>query len=212
MGRGRRDAAAVGRIVAVRGNATLATWRRGSACNLVNGTDGTVFPPFLRGTAALPIYTSASCRSLYLRHRADDNLGGVPLMRFVIDADMLASGRDYPPNRCFCVVPPTEPVDPEDEVSYQSFGATRALAYMLQSALRLCSQEESQRANKPTIEEQELAACLPQGAMDLSPCSGRDCWSGCKLQFQACLGDSPQINNSSARFSCYLNVPTLLPG
>ncbi|KAK3926937.1 Sensory neuron membrane protein 2, partial [Frankliniella fusca] len=99
VSRGEVDPGSVGRITAVRGNATLSNWRPGSPCNLINGTDGTVFPPFLQNTTVLPIYTAASCRSLYLLYRGGTTLGGVPLRRYAIDTNMLASGRDYPPNR-----------------------------------------------------------------------------------------------------------------
>lgn len=60
--RGQDDAKAVGVITAVAGNATLGAWRQGTPCNLINGTDGTIFAPFQRDTTVLPIYTSGSCR------------------------------------------------------------------------------------------------------------------------------------------------------
>ena len=42
----------------------------------------------------------------------------VAALRFAIDETMLASGRDYPANRCFCVVPPEPDQGPDvDEVT-----------------------------------------------------------------------------------------------
>ncbi|KAE8737287.1 hypothetical protein FOCC_FOCC017252, partial [Frankliniella occidentalis] len=149
VSRGEVDPRSVGKITAVRGNATLSNWRPGSPCNLVNGTDGTVFGPFLHDVTVLPIYTAASCRSLYLLYQNDTQLGGVQLRRYVIDANMLASGRDYPPNRCFCVIPPQEQTDGDDEDS-----------------------RRRRRSPKMSDEEKELQSCLPNGAMDLAPCSG----------------------------------------
>ncbi|XP_034249405.1 sensory neuron membrane protein 2-like [Thrips palmi] len=150
--RGQDDARAVGVITAVAGNATLATWRQGTPCNLINGTDGTLFGPFQRGATVLPIYTSASCRSLYLHYKEDTDLNGVPVMRFAIDTDMLASGLEYAPNRCFCVIAPEEDqqADPDEE----------------EAARR------RRRAAGMTVEEKEAKSCLPNGTMSLAPCSG----------------------------------------
>lgn len=53
------------------------------------------------------------CRSVNLHYKNDTDLNGVQVMRFVIGADMLASGVENEANRCFCVVPPEE--DQQDD-------------------------------------------------------------------------------------------------
>ncbi|KAK3908954.1 Sensory neuron membrane protein 2 [Frankliniella fusca] len=112
VNRGQRNPAALGRIVRF-GNSSLHTaWRQNTHCNMINGTDTTIFHPFIRPPEKLPVFVSGSCRSMYVTFEYPMHAHGVRGLHYVADPKMLASGRTYKPNRCFC---PPAPQDKEKD-------------------------------------------------------------------------------------------------
>lgn len=125
----------------------------------------------------------------------------MPAMRFTIDENFLASGREYEANRCFCVIPP-EPDQQSDVDEVEHFNVwhdttecrrharpcitpavciTQFHVYLPEicQSVALCWQEDQAAASKRkrrdaamSVEEKELQSCLPKGAMDISKCSG----------------------------------------
>jgi hypothetical protein len=43
---------------------------------------------------------------MYVTYQYPTQVHGINGLHYVADPNMLASGRDYPPNRCFCPTPP----------------------------------------------------------------------------------------------------------
>jgi len=51
-------------------------WRVGSPCAMINGTDGSIFPPFVEKSRRLDIFVTDLCRSLYLLYDSEvEHLG-----------------------------------------------------------------------------------------------------------------------------------------
>ncbi|NXG13931.1 SCRB1 protein, partial [Grallaria varia] len=74
---------------------------RSSACNMINGTSGQMWPPFMSPTS-LEFYSPDACRSMTLVYEQSRKFKGVPTYRFVAPKTLFANGTDYPPNEGFC--------------------------------------------------------------------------------------------------------------
>ncbi|NXW40399.1 SCRB1 protein, partial [Nyctiprogne leucopyga] len=74
---------------------------RSKECNMINGTSGEMWPPFMSPTS-LEFYSPDACRSLTLVYEQSGKFKGVPTYRFVAPKTLFANGTDYPPNEGFC--------------------------------------------------------------------------------------------------------------
>ncbi|NWW87843.1 SCRB1 protein, partial [Rhynochetos jubatus] len=74
---------------------------RSNECNMINGTSGEMWPPFMPPTS-LEFYSPDACRSLTLVYEKSGRFKGVPTYRFVAPKTLFANGTDYPPNKGFC--------------------------------------------------------------------------------------------------------------
>uniref|UniRef100_A0A8B9FZ51 Scavenger receptor class B member 1 n=1 Tax=Amazona collaria TaxID=241587 RepID=A0A8B9FZ51_9PSIT len=74
---------------------------RSHGCNMINGTAGEMWPPFMSPTS-LDFYSPDACRSMRLVYEQSGKFQGVPTYRFVAPKTLFANGTDYPPNEGFC--------------------------------------------------------------------------------------------------------------
>ncbi|XP_069727455.1 scavenger receptor class B member 1 isoform X2 [Phaenicophaeus curvirostris] len=74
---------------------------RSNECNMINGTAGEMWPPFMSPTS-LEFYSPDACRSMTLVYEKSGKFEGVPTYRFVAPKTLFANGTDYPPNEGFC--------------------------------------------------------------------------------------------------------------
>nr|XP_030141254.3 scavenger receptor class B member 1 isoform X1 [Taeniopygia guttata]XP_041575336.1 scavenger receptor class B member 1 isoform X1 [Taeniopygia guttata] len=79
----------------------MVNYWRSNQCNMINGTAGEMWPPFLSPTF-LDFYSPDACRSLRLVYEQSGEFKGVPTYRFVAPKTLFANGTDYPPNEGFC--------------------------------------------------------------------------------------------------------------
>ncbi|NXG78602.1 CD36 protein, partial [Baryphthengus martii] len=71
-------------------------------CDLVNGTDGASFPPFVKKNQILRFFSSDICRSIYGVFHRKRNVKGIPLYRFIVPREAFASPVEVEDNYCFC--------------------------------------------------------------------------------------------------------------
>ncbi|NXN93185.1 CD36 protein, partial [Rhinopomastus cyanomelas] len=71
-------------------------------CDLVNGTDGASFPPFVKKDQILRFFSSDICRSIYGVFQSKQNVKGIPLYRFAVPREAFASPVEVGDNYCFC--------------------------------------------------------------------------------------------------------------
>uniref|UniRef100_A0A452HTD8 Scavenger receptor class B member 1 n=1 Tax=Gopherus agassizii TaxID=38772 RepID=A0A452HTD8_9SAUR len=89
---------------------TVDTWNglkkvnywRSNECNMINGTSGEMWPPFMTPSSSLEFYSPDACRSMKLVYEQSGVFKGVPTYRFVAPKTLFANGTDYPPNEGFC--------------------------------------------------------------------------------------------------------------
>ncbi|XP_019399184.1 PREDICTED: platelet glycoprotein 4 isoform X2 [Crocodylus porosus] len=74
-------------------------------CDLINGTDGSSFPPFVKKDSILRFFSSDICRSIYGIFTSDQVVKGIPLFRFSVPSAAFASPLINPDNMCFCTDP-----------------------------------------------------------------------------------------------------------
>uniref|UniRef100_A0A8C2J561 Scavenger receptor class B member 1 n=1 Tax=Cyprinus carpio TaxID=7962 RepID=A0A8C2J561_CYPCA len=75
---------------------------RSEQCNMINGTAGQMWPPFMTKESTMPFYSPDACRSMELVYQRPGMSRGIPVYRFVAPKTLFANGADYPPNEGFC--------------------------------------------------------------------------------------------------------------
>uniref|UniRef100_H3D7U6 Scavenger receptor class B member 1 n=1 Tax=Tetraodon nigroviridis TaxID=99883 RepID=H3D7U6_TETNG len=98
---GKDDIRKVHKVDSWNGLTELSYWRT-PQCNMINGTAGQMWPPFMTEESTLPFYSPDACRSLELVYQRSGEMKGIPLFRFVAPKTLFANGSDYAPNEGFC--------------------------------------------------------------------------------------------------------------
>ncbi|NWV30572.1 CD36 protein, partial [Grantiella picta] len=79
---------------------TLCYWE--GHCDMVNGTDGASFPPFVKKDQVLRFFSSDICRSIYGVFNGKQVVKGITLYRFIVPREAFASPTEVGDNYCFC--------------------------------------------------------------------------------------------------------------
>ncbi|XP_074553949.1 platelet glycoprotein 4 [Halichoeres trimaculatus] len=103
---GKDDITKVGKIDRWRGETKLSFWDD-VYCNMINGTDGSSFAPFVDKNKPLYFFSSDICRSVSAGFEQSLDLKGIEVYRFTLQPDTLASPTINPDNRCYCRDPKT---------------------------------------------------------------------------------------------------------
>ncbi|XP_048877098.1 scavenger receptor class B member 1 isoform X1 [Brienomyrus brachyistius] len=98
---GQDDIRKVHRVDWWNGLKELSYWRT-KQCNMINGTAGQMWPPFMTTESTLPFYSPDACRSMELVYQRPGVLQGIPVYRFVAPTTLFANGSDYASNEGFC--------------------------------------------------------------------------------------------------------------
>ncbi|XP_075996074.1 scavenger receptor class B member 1 isoform X2 [Genypterus blacodes] len=98
---GQDDIRNVHKVDSWNGLKQLSYWRT-PQCNMINGTAGQMWPPFMTKESTLPFYSPDACRSMELVYQSSGEMEGIPLYRFVASKTLFANGTDYAPNQGFC--------------------------------------------------------------------------------------------------------------
>ncbi|XP_067663480.1 lysosome membrane protein 2-like [Haliotis asinina] len=85
-------------------NSSLPYWTS-VAANMINGTDGTMFPPFVDKSQPLYLFSSDICRSLDVKYQYDYTFKDISLARFVAPDSMFLNVTANPNNAGFCTPP-----------------------------------------------------------------------------------------------------------
>ncbi|KAK7097188.1 lysosome membrane protein 2-like [Littorina saxatilis] len=83
------------------GNRSLNFWNSDVA-NSLNGSDGTMYPPFIDTSRSYYLFSSDLCRSLEIVHTKDYTLKGIDLRRFIVPPRTFANVSTNPYNKGFC--------------------------------------------------------------------------------------------------------------
>uniref|UniRef100_A0A2R5LJG4 Scavenger receptor class B member 1 n=1 Tax=Ornithodoros turicata TaxID=34597 RepID=A0A2R5LJG4_9ACAR len=81
------------------GKPGLSWWK--DECNMINGTNGELVPPYVGSRSALYVFNTAFCRSWTLEQNGTVPSHGLNLQRFTAPATTFQNASDYPPNGCF---------------------------------------------------------------------------------------------------------------
>ncbi|NXO57113.1 CD36 protein, partial [Aramus guarauna] len=97
---GKEDIKTTAIIESYKNKRNLSYWE--DYCDLVNGTDGASFPPFVKKDQTLRFFSSDICRSIYGVYQGKQNVKGIPLYRFTVPREAFASPAEVKDNYCFC--------------------------------------------------------------------------------------------------------------
>uniref|UniRef100_UPI00398F48C4 platelet glycoprotein 4 isoform X2 n=1 Tax=Pristiophorus japonicus TaxID=55135 RepID=UPI00398F48C4 len=98
---GKDDISKVAIIDRWRNKKKLTFWND-SYCDMINGTDGSSFPPFIHNKKKLYFFSSDICRSIFAEYEQKIVLKKIPVHRFVVPPKALASVIENPDNHCYC--------------------------------------------------------------------------------------------------------------
>lgn len=98
---GQDDIRNVHKVDSWNGLTELNYWRT-PQCNMINGTAGQMWPPFMTKESTLPFYSPDACRSMELIYQRPGHMRGIPYYRYVAPTTLFANGTDYVPNEGFC--------------------------------------------------------------------------------------------------------------
>ncbi|XP_034231469.1 sensory neuron membrane protein 2-like [Thrips palmi] len=171
VSRGLRDPMSLGNIRRFGNSSLHSAWRPGTHCNMINGTDTTIFHPFIKPPGKMPVFVSGSCRSMYVTFEKAVQYRGVRGLHYVADPKMLASGRTYRPNRCFC--PPAPPAPPGEDNAVAAVTSPSAAPAAEEEAST--AQDAARRRRDVTEdlrEQRDASTCLPDGSLDMTTCFG----------------------------------------
>ncbi|XP_005096207.1 lysosome membrane protein 2 [Aplysia californica] len=93
-----------GEILSWNGNTSLSYWNSKIA-NAINGSDGTLYPPFISTSQTKYLFSSDLCRSLGMDFKKDVTNRGIDMDRFVAPEIMFGNVTVNPDNAGFCTPP-----------------------------------------------------------------------------------------------------------
>ncbi|CAH8440449.1 unnamed protein product [Dicrocoelium dendriticum] len=91
-----------GNILSVRGSRSLSCWSSPSA-NQINGSDGSLFHPFLKPEESIFVFSMDICRSIEFVHVEPAIVHGIPCRKYLPSEDTLDSPLENFKNRGFCL-------------------------------------------------------------------------------------------------------------
>ncbi|NXL90519.1 CD36 protein, partial [Alectura lathami] len=97
---GKEDISKTAIIESYKNKRNLSYWQ--GYCDLVNGTDGASFPPFVKKDQVLRFFSSDICRSIYGVFQGKQDVKGISLYRFTVPREAFASPLEVEDNYCFC--------------------------------------------------------------------------------------------------------------
>ncbi|XP_044727690.1 sensory neuron membrane protein 1-like isoform X2 [Chrysoperla carnea] len=103
MQRGIKNAKDVGRVLEFDGKPNISVWGK-KDCDEFRGTDGTIFPPFLKEEDGLLSFSSDICRSLPANYVKDVVYKGIPARYYTATLGDMSKNKN---EKCFCPTPDT---------------------------------------------------------------------------------------------------------
>lgn len=94
--RGKKVTSDMGRVVAFNGATEMKTYDDAD-CNKYFGTDGSIFPPFMKKKEGVWGYEPSMCRALGATYKSKTMYNGVPVLRFELEISDPANVKD-----CYC--------------------------------------------------------------------------------------------------------------
>lgn len=98
---GKKNINDVQKITKWKGESSVAFWRTKYG-DMINGTDGTRFHPFLTSDEQIYIFNNQLCRSIYLDYERDTSLMDISLLRYTTTDMVFANYSINPDNKAFC--------------------------------------------------------------------------------------------------------------
>ncbi|CAH1963590.1 unnamed protein product [Acanthoscelides obtectus] len=96
--RGTKNSRDVGKIVEYDNAATMSAWPT-DECNVIDGTDGTIFPPFLEQDDGIVSFAPDLCRSLKAYYVKPAKYDGIPVGEYTADLGDASTNED---EKCYC--------------------------------------------------------------------------------------------------------------
>lgn len=91
----------LGIIASHNGRRKLNTWS--GECNRIDGSEGTIFPPFLTPESDIHLYLPLICKRFPFVFNGSITMKDVDGYRFRVKDNVFASPKENPENECYCI-------------------------------------------------------------------------------------------------------------
>ncbi|KAM9467758.1 platelet glycoprotein 4 [Clarias gariepinus] len=98
---GKDDISKVSTIESWQYQQSLSYWKN-SYCDMINGTDGSSFAPYVDKKKPLYFFSSDICRSVSAEFHSSVDLKGIEVYHYVLPSQTFAAPVDNPDNQCYC--------------------------------------------------------------------------------------------------------------
>lgn len=96
---GIKDHTKFGGTVSWKGEKDMKIWG-GDTCNMLNGSDTTIYPPFVNKDTIIRAFEADICRSIHMTYKREDQYDGINGYRFGLPEKFFS--KENPDNECFC--------------------------------------------------------------------------------------------------------------
>lgn len=100
--RGRRNITRLGQIKMYEEKKQLDVWPDNSTCNVIRGTDSTIFPPSLTKSDTIYIFVPDVCGSMSAEFQSEETVQNVMALKFIGSKKNFADPMKYEQNKCHC--------------------------------------------------------------------------------------------------------------
>uniref|UniRef100_A0A1B6C183 Sensory neuron membrane protein 2 n=1 Tax=Clastoptera arizonana TaxID=38151 RepID=A0A1B6C183_9HEMI len=102
--RGISNISNLGQISSYMGKTELSVWLPNSTCNVVKGTDSSIYPPFLTRDHPIYIFQTDVCASLAAVYEKEVETEGIKVLRFVNAPENFGDPYEYESSKCRCKI------------------------------------------------------------------------------------------------------------
>ncbi|CAG7721406.1 unnamed protein product [Allacma fusca] len=158
-------------------------------CNKINGSDGSIFPPFITKDTTLRMFIPDMCRSVWLTYHSDSSYHTIPAYRFKFPWDFTAGPTCNKNNKCFCQ-------KQHQKLNHHCWSGTSRLFTCKQGAPIVTSLPHFMNGDDELFEAIEMTKPdleLHDSHLEIEPLSGIVLNSMLKLQLNVELQNLPEM-------------------
>jgi lysosome membrane protein 2 len=176
-------------------------------CNKINGSDGSIFPPFVTKETTLRLFNPDLCRSIWFTFDSETSFRDIPSYKFKIPSETFAGPTCNRNNKCFCQ-------KQHPQLNHHCWSGTTRLFKCRQGAPIVSSFPHFLDGDEELFEAINIVKPrkdLHESHMEIEPLSGVVLSASIKLQVNVELQHLPNVSDfEDLNFTKYTESPSIL--